>query len=270
MTAVTDVIGHRFGRAFVVCRYGSIYNGQATWWCYCDCGIEFIATAKALIAMGDRASCGCLCRARKAAKEAGLIRYFTGRPCPKGHIAERFVSKGSCVICTEESQQKRRAENPELIQAQQREWRTNNLEHCRALGRSQRLRNIDKVRASLAAWRAENNAEYLRNRRKNDVQFRLASNLRSRLKMAIREKYKSGSAVRDLGCTIPELIGYLEILFEPGMSWENYGEWHIDHRRPLATFDLTDREQLLAACHWTNLQPLWALDNMRKGARYAA
>jgi hypothetical protein len=69
---------------------------------------------------------------------------------------------------------------------------------------------------------------------------------------------KAGSAVRDLGCTIPELMVYLEARFQEGMSWENYGAWHLDHIKPLVLFDLTDREQFLQAAHYTNLQPLWA------------
>ena len=51
------------------------------------------------------------------------------------------------------------------------------------------------------------------------------------------------------------------------MSWDNYGQWHIDHIKPLAEFDLTNRPQFLAACHYTNLQPLWASANHKKGAR---
>jgi hypothetical protein len=77
---------------------------------------------------------------------------------------------------------------------------------------------------------------------------------------------KAGSPVRDLGCTVPELKLHLEALFQPGMSWDNYGEWHIDHIKPLAKFDLTDRDQFVQACHYTNLRPLWAEENLSKGA----
>jgi hypothetical protein len=73
-----------------------------------------------------------------------------------------------------------------------------------------------------------------------------------------------------LGCSIPELKQYLESKFQPGMSWENHGkEWHIDHIRSLVNFDLTNKKQLLEACHWTNLQPLWWIDNLKKGSKYA-
>jgi len=58
----------------------------------------------------------------------------------------------------------------------------------------------------------------------------------------------------------------LESKFQPDMNWDNWASdgWHIDHIKPLASFDLTDREQLLIACHYTNLQPLWAKDNIAK------
>jgi hypothetical protein len=108
-----------------------------------------------------------------------------------------------------------------------------------------------------------------RARRKVDVQFRLRQNLRARLRTALKRGLKVGSAVQDLGCTIPELQVHLEAQFQPGMTWENntlYG-WHVDHVRPLTSFDLTDRNQLLQACHYTNLQPLWAKDNLSKGAK---
>jgi len=86
----------------------------------------------------------------------------------------------------------------------------------------------------------------------------------------IKRNQKSGSAIRDLGCSIDELKFYIEGQFQQGMTWDNWGvigtgkKWNIDHKIPLAFFDLTDRKQFLVACHYTNLQPLWALENIRK------
>jgi hypothetical protein len=105
---------------------------------------------------------------------------------------------------------------------------------------------------------------------RTDPQFRLGISLRAGLTKAIKRNSKSGSAVADLGCTIESLKWYLEALFDEHMTWDNWGEyWHIDHIRPLASFDLTDREQFLAAANWSNLQPLEKIANHRKGARYA-
>ena len=71
--------------------------------------------------------------------------------------------------------------------------------------------------------------------------------------------------------TPDELMDYLEGRFTEGMTRDNYGEWHVDHIRPLASFDFTGpdkEEQLHMAWNYTNLQPLWAADNMSKGAKY--
>lgn len=87
--------------------------------------------------------------------------------------------------------------------------------------------------------------------------------------MAIKKNSKTGSAVTDLGCSIDELSAHLESKFTDGMNWENYGKtgWHIDHIRPLSSFDLTNQEDVRKACHYTNLQPLWWQDNLSKGKR---
>ena len=98
---------------------------------------------------------------------------------------------------------------------------------------------------------------------------RLRSRIRSSVKNFVKNGQKAGSAVTDLGCTIEDLKLHLESLFQEGMSWENwsmYG-WHIDHIIPLASFNLENREDLLKACHYTNLQPLWAKDNLSKGKK---
>jgi len=105
--------------------------------------------------------------------------------------------------------------------------------------------------------------------RQKTVQGRLRTALRGRLRDAIRGSYRVGNAVRDLGCTVEQLKTHLEAQFKPGMSWDNWSldGWHVDHICPLASFDLTYRDQFLEACHYTNLQPLWAKDNLSKGSK---
>ena len=111
--------------------------------------------------------------------------------------------------------------------------------------------------------------EYEVLKRKIDTNYKLAYNLRCRLYKAIKKDFKIGSAVSDLGCTIEELKQYLESQFQTGMSWDNWSVlgWHIDHIKPLASFDLSDREQFLEACCYSNLQPLWAEDNLKKHSK---
>lgn len=131
----------------------------------------------------------------------------------------------------------------------------------------------DKRKLQVKVYRKNNRTKINENRKrwyvknKNEIQYKLKKTLRSRLHSAIKLNQKSGSALKDLGCTISELKTYLESKFQPGMSWDNWGiyGWHIDHIKPLSSFDLKDRKQLLEACHYTNLQPLWAQDNLAKG-----
>ena len=111
-------------------------------------------------------------------------------------------------------------------------------------------------------------AKYERLRRKTNPQARMASILRTRLNSALKGIRKSARTMELLGCPIDHLVRHLESKFQPGMSWGNQGEWHVDHIRPLASFDLSDPHQQREACHWTNLQPLWAADNIRKHAKY--
>jgi hypothetical protein len=107
-----------------------------------------------------------------------------------------------------------------------------------------------------------------KNRRMSDPQYKLASNLRSRLSHALKNGQKVGSAISDLGCSIEELKKHIENQFISDMSWSNYGKWHIDHIKPLSSFDLTNPEELKSACYYTNLQPMWAEDNWSKGSKW--
>jgi len=104
---------------------------------------------------------------------------------------------------------------------------------------------------------------------KHNPDYTLPKNIRGRVRKVIKGLIKSGSAVKDLGCSIEFLKQYLESQFQPNMTWKNYGYcgWHIDHIKPLASFDLTNRQQFLEACHYSNLQPLWAYDNLSKGSK---
>jgi hypothetical protein len=152
------------------------------------------------------------------------------------------------------------------------EYRKNNKEKIKEINKKYREENKEKVKEYNKNWLINNRhhvSSYTKRRKLNDTNFRLSVILRKRLNMAIKNNQKSGSAVSDLGCSIDYLRQYLEKKFLPGMKWENYGRlgWHIDHVIPLAYFDLSDPKQFKKACHYTNLQPLWAKDNISKGAK---
>ena len=95
----------------------------------------------------------------------------------------------------------------------------------------------------------------------------IASRLRGRVSSAIK-RGKSKSTMELTGCSIEVLISHLEAQFQEGMKMENYGKWHIDHRRPCASFDLTSEEDQKMCFHYTNLQPMWGKENLEKGASF--
>ena len=173
------------------------------------------------------------------------------------------------------SKKEYRRENKETISLKKKETYTKNKDRILSKRKEYYIKNKDSIllRRKSYCFNVEDRREYFRhynlNKKQTDVQFKLGTILRSRLCTALKRNYKAGSAVRDLGCTIPELKFYLEGQFQGGMTWENHSRtgWHIDHKIPLDFYDLTDREQLLQAIHYTNLQPMWAGDNLRKGKK---
>lgn len=165
-------------------------------------------------------------------------------------------------------------------------WRDKNRQHLRDYQNKHYAENTEHYKTKqkrlaprTAEWRRQYHRKYhpeyyqknreaivkkQKYRRQNNVDIRIARNLRRRINAIVRGDQKSGSAVHDLGCTIIELKVWLESKFYEDMAWDNYGDWHIDHVRPLASFDLANRDEFLQACHFTNLQPLWAKENLRK------
>ena len=119
-------------------------------------------------------------------------------------------------------------------------------------------------------YRKEYDRLYKSNKRKNDEEYKLKIKLRNKLKkILIIRNIKKKNKTKDLiGCSLSELKLHLESKFQHGMSWNNYGEWHIDHIKPCASFDLTDTEQQKQCFHYTNLQPLWGRENESKGSLY--
>jgi len=147
------------------------------------------------------------------------------------------------------------------------------------------FKNIEDQKAYQAKWYNENkdrlkikDSKYYqlnknkinkkrRERIRNNPDVKIVYNLRRRIHHVVKDGYKSRQTLKLLGCTLEVFMKYLESQFQPGMSFENYGKWHIDHIKPCSSFDLTDATQQSKCFHYTNLQPLWAVDNLKKGAK---
>lgn len=143
------------------------------------------------------------------------------------------------------------------------------------LSRTQRYYQENKERFRETKRRSrENNREWVRQqarecearRYRENPQTRIKASMGSQLRNALINGRATSKFEASIGCTAQQLIAHLEKLFVDGMSWENRGRdgWHVDHKRPLSSFDLTDPEQFAQAFHFTNTQPLWADENRRK------
>lgn len=140
---------------------------------------------------------------------------------------------------------------------QQKDWRSRNKER-----NSINVRN--GVKAHYDRFKKENGYSLGKFYERDNIILKISKRLRSRFNQAFKRNSKVGSAVKDLGCSIEDFKNYLESKFQEGMTWDNYGQWHIDHVKPLSSFNLMDIEEVIKACHYTNLQPLWAKDNLSK------
>lgn len=102
------------------------------------------------------------------------------------------------------------------------------------------------------------------NKLKTNINYKIAHYLRTRLNKVLKGERKSESILKLLGCSLDAFKSHLESNFTQGMSFENYGKWHIDHIKPCASFDLSVNDEQSKCFHYTNLQPLWAKDNLEK------
>lgn len=183
-------------------------------------------------------------------------------------------------------------------------WRKEHPEQMRTLHAGYREKNRQKLRDANRDYRAKNGhaiavkarqrkrkrlglpsvnvpieqrLEFLRQWVKNKDEARLqaviAKRLRERVRLTVKNSNGSKiapSSLHLLGCTWNVLKSHIESLFKPGMTWENRHLWHIDHEKPVAAFDLRDPAQQRTCFHYSNLRPLWAKENLSKGARAAS
>jgi hypothetical protein len=151
-----------------------------------------------------------------------------------------------------------------------KKWRAANLEKSRASALKYARKNKEAVQQQRREYTKKNrerSREYRKELRKKNPLVALRMNLRSRMWAAfIRQRFKKPANTEAiLGATVADVRQHLEAQFQPGMSWENYGDWHVDHIIPLASAKTV--EEVVALCHHTNLQPLWAAENLSKGAK---
>lgn len=163
---------------------------------------------------------------------------------------------GSCKKCISKCRKKWYQENLERVKENSRKWKKENPERFKENQRKWRKENPDFQRK----WKKE--------KRQTDPIFKLKCNISKSIRRALKniDSTKSETTLEILGCgTYEKFKEHMQSQFSPGMTWDNYGKWHNDHIVPLATAK-TD-EQIKKLSHYTNLQPLWAKDNLSKGAK---
>ncbi len=227
------------------------------------------------------------------------------RVCSKCHIEkpiteytkDRKSYRRDCTQCKRDSTKRWRLKNLDRARKKARqyykEWRLKNLDYLRKKGRQYYHENKERRDQDVVLWR-ERNPEHISNYRRqyrkdnleeikkkrnkyykikceNDLNFLLLTRFRCRIREALKVQHanKNNTTYELTGCDRIELKNHFESLFTDGMSWDNYGihGWSIDHIIPCASFDLTDPEQQKICFHYSNLQPLWAKDNQKKGAK---
>jgi len=156
------------------------------------------------------------------------------------------------------------------------EYYRNNKEKIQKKNLERYHKNRTAIIAQIRGYQASHKEErrvwrrlYEQNRLKTDPEFKLIFNMRRRIAIALKTHGKGAGTRELLGCSVEFLWAHLESKFQPGMTKENYGKWHIDHIRPVDSFDMSDTAQQRECFHWSNLQPLWAVDNWKKGNKYA-
>jgi hypothetical protein len=174
-----------------------------------------------------------------------------------------------------EYQRKWYIKNRKKIIKKSKKWAKENPKKRKIICNKWTKNNSEKHRANTKRW-YKKNIEYARKRNvaynikkyRTNSYFRLKSCLRSRIICVLKGTIKSAPTLKLLGVNnLEEIWKHLEKSFKPGMTRKNHGKWHIDHIRPCSSFDLTKPSEQRECFHYTNLQPLWASENLAKGSK---
>ena len=153
-----------------------------------------------------------------------------------------------------------RDSNKEYISNKSKTWYEQNKEHRKEYLKEYRENNVDKIR--------QIKRDYERNRKARDPLYKLISNFRTAIYTVLKESNvdKYGHYFDILQYTPEQLINHLELQFKDTMCWDNYGEWHVDHKLPITHFNISEMgdEEFMRCWSLDNLQPMWGIENIRK------
>jgi len=155
---------------------------------------------------------------------------------------------------------RRYQENKEFYNEYSKKWYKENKKHHNDLTRDYYIKNKEKI------------YEKVKERLLTDVGFKIKKNLSRRLNAALKGQDKSNKTTELLGCSVDFFLKHIESQFEEGMSWDNYGNtkdsWSLDHIKPCTAFDLQNESEQRECCHYTNLRPMWHIENIKKSNKF--
>ena len=201
-----------------------------------------------------------------------MKKKFTCSDCKKTFIIEiEKSSKHNWYLQNKErlaeSYKQYRESHKEQHKKSSKKYREAHKEKFQILAKKYQETHKEELKLYQKKYHSEHREEInlkAKQRRQKDINYKLGWYLRARVRSALIRNSKLGTTSELLGCDIEFLKKYLESQFKNGMSWSNYGDWHIDHKLPCISFDLSKKSEQLKCFHYTNLQPLWAIDNWHK------
>lgn len=206
---------------------------------------------------------------RYEATVLGLKYYFTGEPCKRNHLSQRNTLNSTCLECVKAYHRETYAERRNNVTARVKSWTENNRERSKEIKDRWVENNPEKVEASRATMNVRRNA-HRKAARRTDPKLMITEALSGMSKRICKMtgKKKNFKTIEAVGYSIRELKFCMELQFQPGMTWENHGEWHIDHVKPIAAFIREGVTDVAIINSLGNLQPLWAADNLRKSDKW--
>lgn len=230
--------------------------------------------------MGNRIMGGIYGRGRKPHKIIGGIESKHCPDCDNWNPLTSFRGNKKfwdglhtyCRVCAKTRDARKHSKRRDAVSIRNKEYYQENKNYILQRNKSYVEKNKNDVNQYKSDWQKENGERRrirLNERYRTEPNFKIAVNLRTRILNALKNNQKVGTTLDLLGCSVDFFREYLGSMFREGMSWDNHGTvWHIDHKKPCASFDLSDPEQQKQCFHHTNMQPLYWQDNLKKGDRY--
>jgi len=189
--------------------------------------------------------------------------------CFHKHKSRKDGYREVCKVCRKIETKEYITINSEVLSEKKKKYYIDNKEKINTRnkinGKVWYESNKEKKLEYLKNWYKLNpdyNTNYYRNRRSSDILFKIITNVRRRTNLFLKKKNKSLNTTELIGINYISFKEYFETLFHEGMSWENYGEWQVDHIIPLSS--AKTKEEINELAKYTNLQPLWQIDNKKK------